>query len=635
MKSSWKLCGGVLGLALAGGAAQAASPSVDQALRLAPLHKEVEIDRPTAEEAAKCTISVEKGEGSSGWVVKDGNGSVLRRFIDTNNDNVVDLWCYYREGIEVYRDMDVDFDSKADEFRWLGPEGARWGVDSDKDGKLDRWKALSAEEAAAEIALALANRDLPRFRRARLTAEEAAALGLGEKALADLKSRVDVADAEFGKESAEVKGFDGTAKWLRFDAVRPGVVAVGTNGSTKDLVVYENVVSIVQVGKENRMVQVGTLIRVGEVWKTIHGPVVLKQGQNEIADRGFFFEPSLARNSAAGSAQTVGVPEKIQELLSKLEKLDKENAQGVIEEPIYHRKRSELLAQLFEQSATSADREQWGRQLADTLSIAAQQGELNDAVPRLAELIEVLKKLKEDDALVAYAEYRYVMADYAVSLQGKEGSDFADVQKKYLERLESFVKNYPESFDAAEALLQLGIAYELSGKEDQARKWYGESSSRFSTTSPGQKAAGAMRRLDSIGKPIKVVGTGLSGKPIDLARYRGQIVLIDYWATWCQPCLDGMEDIKRLQAKYGAQGFVVIGVNLDSDKKTALEYVRTNRIGWDSLYETGGLESKLANDLGILTLPTKILIDRQGNVLDRNIHVSHVEEELKKQFKIK
>lgn len=612
-----------------------ASPSVEQALKLSPLHKDVDCDRPTADQLPQCSIAVEKTDDTSGWVVKDGNSSVLRRFIDTNGDNVVDRWCYYRDGLEVYRDVDTDFDGKADEYRWLGPDGTRWGNDTDKDGKLDRWKVLSAEEAAAEIALAMANRDLARFKRVRLTVEEAATLGLGESNLAEVKKRCEVADAEFSRETSELKGLDATTKWLRFDALRPGMVPVGTAGSTKDLIVYENVMAMVQTGNENRMVQIGTLVRVGEVWKTLHGPMLLKPGQNELADRSFFFEPSLARNNSAGAAQTVGLPEKIQELLGKLEKLDKEHAQGVIEEPIYHRKRSELLALLFEQAATSNDREQWGRQLADTLSIAAQSGELEDAVPRLGELVEVARKLKENEGLLAYAEYRYIMADYATSLHGKEGTDFADVQKKYLERLEKFVAAYPDSSDAAECLLQLGIAYELSGKEDVAGKWYGAGADKFGDTSPGKKAAGALRRLQSVGKPIRLVGTGLSGKSIDLARYRGQVVLIDYWATWCRPCLDAMDDIKQLQAKYGAQGFVVIGVNLDSDKNTAVNYIRQNRLSWDSVYEAGGLESAFANELGILTLPTKILIDRRGNVVDRNIHISQVEEEVKKQLKNK
>jgi hypothetical protein len=79
-------------LALAPEFASAATPSVEQALKLAPLQRDVDYDRPTAEEIAKCTIKAEKRKGQTGWIVRDGDGKILREFVDTNGDNVVDRW---------------------------------------------------------------------------------------------------------------------------------------------------------------------------------------------------------------------------------------------------------------------------------------------------------------------------------------------------------------------------------------------------------------------------------------------------------------------------------------------------------------------------------------------------------------
>src|SRR5688572_30665514 len=144
----WGCC--LSGAALAGSSARAATPSVEQALALAPVQKDAEYDKPAAADVAKCTIQVEKMGAGSGWVVKNAEGSTLRKFIDTNGDNTVDQWSYYADGLEVYRDVDSNANGKADQFRWLNTGGSRWGLDTNEDGKLDEWKTISAEEVSAE-----------------------------------------------------------------------------------------------------------------------------------------------------------------------------------------------------------------------------------------------------------------------------------------------------------------------------------------------------------------------------------------------------------------------------------------------------------------------------------------------------
>lgn len=618
-------------VALTVASASAATPSVEQALKLVPIHRDVDYDRPAAEDVPKCAIAVEKTPTTSGWVVKDPNGVVLRRFIDTNADNVVDLWCYYRDGLEVYRDVDSAFTGKANEFRWLGPDGSRWGMDTDKDGKLDRWKMISAEEVTAEVALALANKDLERFQRVMLGTVEMERIGLPADLQKKLKAKLETMPEQFTKLASEVKGFSSDTRWLRFDANRPGIIPAALDGSSKDVIVYENVVSVVDTAGTHRMVQIGTLVYTENGWRTIDLPAPLNAGATELADRSFFFEPALAPQDGPMTGDTgTGMSEKIQELLSQLEKLDKTSGGDPSDEK-YHAARCDLLEQLFKLSATPNDREQWGKQLADTLSVAVQTAKYTEGVSRLAKFVEVMRADPNPQSLAAYVEFRYVMAEYAYQLQEAK-ADFGDVQKTYVSRLESFVTTYPDSPDAADAYLQLGITEELSGKEDIAKKWYQQAVVKFPSAPPAQKAAGALKRIDSIGKPIKLSGVGFSGRTIDLSAspYKGRIVLIDYWATWCQPCMDSMEELKKLHAKYGNQGFTVIGVNLDGNKAEVITYLKGARLTWDSLYEPGGLEGKFANDLGILTLPTKILIDQNGNVVDRNIHISQVEDQIKK-----
>ena len=110
-------------------------------------------------------------------------------------------------------------------------------------------------------------------------------------------------------------------------------------------------------------------------------------------------------------------------------------------------------------------------------------------------------------------------------------------------------------------------------------------------------------------------------------------VLVQYWATWCEPCKADMARIKELHAKYAGKGFAVIGVNLDNDRRDALELLKSRKLPWSHIHEEGGLDSRPANEMGILTLPTMILVDQKGRVNNRNIHVTELETELKKLIK--
>ena len=199
-----------------------------------------------------------------------------------------------------------------------------------------------------------------------------------------------------------------------------------------------------------------------------------------------------------------------------------------------------------------------------------------------------------------------------------------------LKDLEEFVSEFPTSQDSAEAMLQLAIAEEFAGEEDKAKEWYQKIVQAAPKTPIADKAAGAKRRLDSVGKPIDIMGQTLKGRSLKLSTYRGKVIALHYWATWCEPCLRDMRELKRLQARYGDQGFIPVGVNLDNDKEAAAKYLKKNRHPWPQLFEPGGLDSRLANELGVLTLPTMLLVDKRGKVVNRSVHANELEGELEK-----
>ena len=196
------------------------------------------------------------------------------------------------------------------------------------------------------------------------------------------------------------------------------------------------------------------------------------------------------------------------------------------------------------------------------------------------------------------------------SMQAKK-ADYSKIQAEWLKTLEQYISDYPAAADAAEAMLQLAISQEFTGQDDDAKKWYVRIVNEFPNSSAAKKAAGAQTRLDAVGKSIVLRGQSPLGSPVDLAKYRGKVVLIQYWATWSAPAKADMATLKELWNKYG-RSFVIIGVSLDNNVKDLNAYLAENPLPWPQIYEEGGLDSPPANALGILTVPTMILVDQQG-----------------------
>ena len=144
---------------------------------------------------------------------------------------------------------------------------------------------------------------------------------------------------------------------------------------------------------------------------------------------------------------------------------------------------------------------------------------------------------------------------------------------------------------------------------------------------------GVARKLDLPGNPIDLKGTLLDGMPLDWKSYRGKVVLIDFWATWCGPCRAEMPHLKKLREKFGEAGFDIVGVSADRDDDAPAEFMKKNGYDWACIFEKGDTRQPMVDRYGILAFPTTILVGRDGRVIevdpDRNeldsIVARHVE----------
>lgn len=607
---------------IAGISAAADAPTPAQALSLTPIQALVDFGTPAKEEAAQCTIRPEKENNVTSWVVRSRQGEILRRFADTNGDNVVDEWCYFSGGLEVYRDVDSNFNGKADEYRWFNTAGTRWGLDKNEDGRIDSWKVISPYEIAEQVIFALKTRDAARFQLLLLTPDELSSLGFGKARADGVAETTKAAPAALSKILAEQKIVTPQSRYVDFGSARPAMIPIGTGGSTKDIVICDNATALVQTDDKHEQIFLGTLVAVGDTWRLIDVPAVGSENQRQ--DGGFLIASNSS--SSGGANGENGSNEEMQKLMAELERLDKTDDQSAatIDQ---HVTALQKLAGLTPEN----DRDQWYRQLIDVLSVAIQSGNFPQGVERLEQLQKTLTDAKADDDLIAHAVFQRMWAEYAVS-QKAPGADAAKLQEKWLTDLQGFVGQYPKSADTAEALLQLGMYQEFVGKSEEAIKWYQQLVTNFPKANPAEKANGALRRLGSVGKPIALRGNDIQGGAIDLAgpQYRGKVVLVQYWATWCGPCKDDMVLLKDFYAKKGGRDFEIIAVCLDNDPATAKQYLAQNKFPWKHISEPGGLDGRLANEMGVMTLPLMILVDQKGNVANQNVHVAELDSELAK-----
>lgn len=126
---------------------------------------------------------------------------------------------------------------------------------------------------------------------------------------------------------------------------------------------------------------------------------------------------------------------------------------------------------------------------------------------------------------------------------------------------------------------------------------------------------------EAVGKPFELsFEDAKTGAKVSSETLKGKIVVVDFWATWCKPCVAEMPNMKKLYAEYKDKGVEFVGISLDQPeaaggKKKLLDYIEENEIAWPQYYQGKGWESEFSKGWGIQGIPTMFLVDHEGKLV--------------------
>ncbi len=120
-----------------------------------------------------------------------------------------------------------------------------------------------------------------------------------------------------------------------------------------------------------------------------------------------------------------------------------------------------------------------------------------------------------------------------------------------------------------------------------------------------------------VGKPLTLQFTALDGQAVDLQKLKGKVVLIDFWATWCGPCVGEIPNVKAAYAKLHGQGFEILGISFDQDKDALTKFLKEKEMTWPQYFDGEGWKNRFGQEFGIDGIPTMWLVDKKGVLRDQ------------------
>ncbi len=226
---------------------------------------------------------------------------------------------------------------------------------------------------------------------------------------------------------------------------------------------------------------------------------------------------------------------------------------------------------------------------SEDLALGYLKSDPDGPVKALAQIIATMSRAGAGQFDQALARYRDLMSGLGKSDQ------------------EDFAISFSDTFASAAM---------TSGEFDTARKVYQTLAERFSDSATvREKAAKELARLDRVGKTVtEAEAQDLDGKPVRLESLKGKYVLVDFWATWCAPCIAELPRLQEAHRKYGPAGFEIVAVSLDETRVPVVDFAKTRKLPWIQIHN-GSSGADLVEAFGVSSIPASYLLDPDGRII--------------------
>jgi thiol-disulfide isomerase/thioredoxin len=113
-----------------------------------------------------------------------------------------------------------------------------------------------------------------------------------------------------------------------------------------------------------------------------------------------------------------------------------------------------------------------------------------------------------------------------------------------------------------------------------------------------------------LGKQLQLAGADLAGRELDPGAEQGKVRVVEFWASWCEPCRDALPHLDALAKDLGSRGLAVYAVSFDEDREQVAQFLRQTPVGFPVMWDKGG--DRFSSRYEVSRLPTTLLVDRSG-----------------------